>query len=131
MVKGSAALMHSMGVLMSITHSTLYNDAMRHQQLPDMWPACGCSSVKTLSDMVMNKQVCMRRYKPCAAKGCNHCHHLPTQQGSLQPFDQVGSKNSLEGEGRGVGDGGGGGLWGMGDGGWGAQGYNADLGTGV
>ena len=49
MVEGSAALMHGVGVLMSITHSTLHNDAMRHQQLPDMWPAGGCSKCGNLA----------------------------------------------------------------------------------
>ena len=69
----------------------------------------------------MNKQVCIRMCQSYALESCTYCRELPTQQGSLQLFEHIGEKSSLE---RGGGEKGGGG----------AQGYKAKvviLGKGV
>ena len=51
--------------------------------------------METLSEVIMNKQTCIRECNSYASETCTYCQHLPTQQGSLQLSEGVGGNSSL------------------------------------
>ncbi len=58
--------------------------------------------METLSEVIMNKQTCIRECNSYASETCTYCQHLPTQQGSLQLSEGVGGNSSLMGGGGGA-----------------------------